>query len=157
MLRKLFNLFLSPPCGGDVKLEAKLPVVSFISSREFSDKKFFYYPSPDVSGFIINEEGCEVAFLRFSFSPLLDCLYVLEIKVYQDFQGMYYGFSILKRLYDEFKVPLIPVWELGSSKGFWNRAREKSGELFVIGEKIADSDAMAREKSRISNLLNRLN
>lgn len=100
-----------------------------------------------------DKEGQRFGSVTIGVSSLKDKVYISDIKVEENRRRQGFGLAILKSLYDEFHSPLVAIKELHSSKPFWNRARELSGEIFIVYPEIHGDEDLALEKERIKTEL----
>lgn len=127
-----------------------LPHIELFSDNSTYDPTFLVHPNPFRYREYQDKEGRRIGSVKIGVSPLKDKVYISEIKIEEDRQREGFGLAILKSLYDEFNSPLVAIQELYSAKHFWDRARELSGDIFIVHPEIhGNEEDMALEKKRI--------
>jgi hypothetical protein len=130
-----------------------LPKIELFNDNSTYDSTFLVHPNPFRYRKYQDKEGQRFANVNIGISPLKDKVYIFDIKVDEDRQRKGFGLAILKSLYDEFNSPLVAIKELHSAKPFWDKARELSGETFIVLPEIHGEEDIALEKERIKTKL----
>lgn len=126
-----------------------LPNIELFSDSSTYHSTFLVHPNPFRYRKYRDMEGQCFGSVNIGISPLKDKVYISDIKVEEDRRREGFGLAILKSLYDEFHSPLVAIKELHSAKPFWNRARELSGEIFIVHPEMHGEEDIVLEKERI--------
>ncbi|MNT23971.1 hypothetical protein D3C72_1594190 [compost metagenome] len=131
----------------------KLPIAS-LSEVECSlgDETVLSGPNPLLTLRFTNEFGQKIGWMRASVSPLLDCVYLWHIEVESSMRARRYGLRMLAILIDEIGLPVIPVQEIISARGFWLCVHTYACATFPIFGQISVSE-FSQERRRWAHLL----
>ncbi|WP_454728035.1 MULTISPECIES: hypothetical protein [Cupriavidus] len=113
-------------------------------------------PSPEFIATLHNGAGEQVGTVKYGVSPLLDRIYVYDIRVPTEHQRCGYAMACLWHLAREYGRPITPVQELHAASGFWNAARALADEGVIVTEPVYDLDAEAARWAHLRPLADRL-
>ncbi|MDN4500143.1 N-acetyltransferase [Pseudomonas mosselii] len=106
------------------KLDALATHLQLVELRRDCARGNFVFPGPDIAA-SIERAGQRVGVIHYGLSPLDDRVYISDFRIARDQQGQGLGLATLWRLWQQHQVPLTPLHEVGSSLGFWAKARQR--------------------------------
>lgn len=129
-----------------VQLDTQSSGLQLVTERHAVVSGNFFYPGPTITAALVYQ-GQPAGHVRFGQSPLVDRLYIcyIEINPAQRLKGL--GLATLWRLWQQYQVPLTPMHEVGSSIGFWAKARQRlAGAGVELTEDIRTAEQDAEQQ-----------
>ncbi|RMV31627.1 hypothetical protein ALP12_200149 [Pseudomonas savastanoi pv. phaseolicola] len=137
--------------------EAKIMIqvahkVSLLVQEQPAPRDTFVFPGMDYVA-RLEVEGKRVGRIDYCINPLCDRLYIDEIKVEEDYRRRGFALSALWQLWQQHHLPIVPLYQLGTSGGFWHKARTRFAAAgAVIGDEIRSME-MSAEMDRWQHLV----
>lgn len=137
--------------------EAKMMIqgahkVSLSVQEQAAPSGTFVYPGMDYVA-ILEVEGTRVGQIDYCINPLRDRLYIDQIKIDADYRRRGFALSALWQLWQKHHLPIVPLYQVGTSNGFWHKARTRFAAAgAAIGDEIRSMD-MDAEMERWQHLV----
>ena len=106
------------------RFEAQAIGLQLVAQKSESLRGNFVFPGPSISA-SVELAGQRVGVINYGVSPLQDRVYISEFHIVPDHQRRGLGMATLWRLSQQYQVPLSPMHEVGTSTGFWEKARRR--------------------------------
>lgn len=108
------------------------------------------FPFPGTGSLIVAErDNIRIGHVDYSLNALKDRVYINKIEITPEHFRRGYGLALLWYLWQKHQVPIVPLYEYGTSHGFWNKARSRfkaaGGE---VGPELRSLDEMDEESER---------
>ncbi|MBK5376209.1 N-acetyltransferase [Pseudomonas sp. TH43] len=105
-------------------LSERASTVQIVTERAAAYRGHFVFPGIDTFAGI-EVDGQRVGYVDYGINPLGDRLYINKIEIEDQHQRGGVGLSVMWLLWRTHQVPLVPIQEFWSSKGFWYKARQR--------------------------------
>ncbi|KPY99085.1 N-acetyltransferase [Pseudomonas syringae] len=113
----------------------------------------FVFPGMDYVA-MLEVDGKRVGHIDYCINPLRDRLYIDKIEIYADYRRRGFALSALWQLWQKHYLPIVPLYQFGTSDGFWHKARTRFAAAdAVIGDEIRGSMEMSAEMDRWQHLV----
>jgi len=121
-------------------LDAQAIGLQLVTQRSESVCGNFVFPGPDISASVELAGQC-VGLINYGVSPLQDRVYISEFRITPNQRRRGLGVATLWRLSQQYQMPLTPMHEVGTSTGFWEKARRRLASAGVeLTEDIRTGD-----------------
>lgn len=79
------------------------------------------FPFPGAGSLIVAErDNIRIGHVDYSLNVLKDRVYINKIEIAPEHFRQRYGLALLWHLWQTHQVPIVPLYEYGTSHGFWN-------------------------------------
>lgn len=112
----------------------------------------FVFPGLDISA-SVEMDGQQVGLISYCVSPLQDRVYISEFRITPNQQRRGLGTASLWRLWEKYQVPMTPMHEVGTSTGFWEKARRRFAHAGVELTKDIRTGDQKEEQQRWQHLI----
>ncbi len=120
--------------------------------RDECSRGTFVFPGRDMFA-SIELEGQRVGGICYGISPLKDRIYISDFRIDPSHQRCGVGFAALWRLWRLHQMPLTPMHEVGTSIGFWAKARKRFANAGVELTKDVRTGDQSSEQERWQHLV----
>lgn len=126
-----------------------------IRTEHTTDTQRLVFPFPGTESLVIAERGTvHIGHVDYSLSVLKDRVYINKIEIARRHHLRGYGLALLWHLWQTHKVPIIPIYQYGTSHGFWNKARSRFKAAGAeVGPELRSQDEMDKESERWQHLV----
>ncbi len=134
------------------KLDAGANGLQLVVERSESLRGHFVFPGQAITA-TVRRDGQPVGSISYGLSPLGDRVYISEFKIRSDQHRRGHGQAALWQLWRLYQVPLTPMHEVGTSTGFWAKARTRfaaAGAELTVDIRTGDQPG---EKARWAHLV----
>jgi len=108
------------------RLDTQATGLQMVPLRSEALRGNFVFPGLDVTA-AIEQHGQHIGTIEYGVSPLNDRLYIADFKICPAHQGQGLGVASLWCLSRQYGLPLASMHEVGTSKGFWEKAEHRLG------------------------------
>lgn len=125
------------------RLSEQASAVQLVIERSESLCGNFVFPGPDIT-VSIQLDGQRVGRINYGVSPLDDRLYISDFHISSAHRRRGIGLAALWRLWCQYRVPLTPMHEVGTSTEFWVKVRKRfagAGAELTRDIRTSDHDA----------------
>lgn len=139
------------PESSEHVIRAHLPVM--IQLYILSDFPNLVTPFPVVTEIVTCcTDNTEIGYIKYGVSPILETIYLFDIRIDPHAQRQGYATAALVSLYAKYhNMPITPVHPVIQADQFWGAAYGKSGDIFTLLPYIMSGD-MDEEKAKWSHL-----
>lgn len=128
------------------KLTEQASAVQLVIERSESLRGNFVFPGPDITA-VIQLDGQRVGRINYGVSPLIDQVYVSDFHISSAHRRRGIGLAALWQLWCQYRVPLAPMHEVGTSIKFWAKVRKRfAGAGAELKREICTSDQNAEQR-----------
>ena len=106
------------------RLDALAQDLDLVTQRRDAQRGHFVFPGPDIAA-SVQLAGQHVGWINYGVSPLEDRIYISEFDIEPTYQRRGLGLASLWWLWRQYQMPLTPMHEVGTSVGFWEKARKR--------------------------------
>ncbi len=128
-------------------LDKRAAGVELITLRSECVRGNFVFPGRDIEA-AVDFSGQTVGWISYGISPLKDRVYINDFHISPAHQRHGLGIAALWRLWQFHRVSLTPLHEVGSSVGFWEKARRRFAGAGVELTKDVRTGDQSREQER---------
>lgn len=124
------------------QLTEQATAVQLVIERSESLRGNFVFPGSDITAAIQLDGQC-VGRINYGVSPLNDRVYISNFHISPAHRRRGIGLAVLWRLWCQYRVPLTPMHEVGTSTEFWAKARKRfagAGAELTRGIHTSDQD-----------------
>lgn len=127
--------------------------VHLVNRRQESHRGNFVFPGTDCVD-DIEVGGQRVGYVSYGINPLNDRVYINKIDIELEHQRQGIGLGVLWWLQLTHQVPIVPLYQYGSSNGFWSLARQRfNGAGALIEDQLRTETELDVEKQRWEHLV----
>lgn len=127
--------------------------VLLVNRRKDSLRDNFVFPGIDYLD-DIEVDGRPVGYVDYGINPLGDRVYIHMLEVDLGTRGKGVGMAVLWSLWNTYQVPIVPLFQYGSSNGFWSSARRRfSAAGAVIEDELRTDEDLFTAKQRWRHLV----
>lgn len=134
------------------RFEAQAIGLQLVTQNSESLRGNFVFPGPSISA-SVELAGQRVGVINYGVSPLQDRVYISEFRIAPNHQRRGLGIAALWRLSQQYQVPLSPMHEVGTSTGFWEKARKRFASAGTEMTKEIRTDDQESEQQRWQHLI----
>lgn len=134
------------------RLDAQADHLQLVIQCSESVRGNFVFPGSDISA-SVELAGQRVGLINYGVSPLQDRVYISEFHIAPNQRRRGLGMATLWRLSQQYRVPLTPMHEVGTSTGFWEKARRRFASAGVELTKDIRTGDQEGEQQRWQHLI----
>ncbi|WP_324729633.1 GNAT family N-acetyltransferase [Pseudomonas chlororaphis] len=136
-----------------LQLTERATRLQLLTQRTESQRGHFVFPGTDTLA-SIEVAGQRVGYVDYGINPLGDRVYINMIEVQPGHQRRGIGLAVLWQLWLTHQVPIVPLYQYGSSYGFWNLARRRFAAAgALIEEELRGFEELELAKQRWQHLV----
>ena len=133
-------------------LTERLAGVRLVTVREGAIRDCFAFPGTEYDAGI-EVDGQHAGKISYGINPLNDRVYIYDLIIEGDSRRRGLATATLWRLWCTHQVPLVPLHEVGTAVGFWNKARKRFAAAGVEIKRDIRTADQEEEKLRWQHLV----
>jgi predicted acetyltransferase len=133
-------------------LNERASMVHLVTDHAAAYRGHFVFPGLDTFAGI-EVDGQRVGYVDYGINPLGDRVYINKIDIEDQHQRGGVGLSVMWLLWCMHQVPLVPIQEFWSSKGFWSKARRRLAAAGALIEPELHTGDLEQAQQRWQHLV----